>query len=127
MSDNQVFVNDQGIIEIRAIGDQTIDSVQAMGGQAHELAVGQAKSGKRVAILDDLLQLGVVPDDARRLAAELVKAGEFDKFAMLGTGEELRADAGLLLQETGRGSHVKYFEDRESCLAWLLEPWSATA
>ena len=122
MQDNQIAISDEGIIEIRAGGDQTVDSVQAMGDQAHELAIQQAKAGKRVLVLDDLLRLGTVPADARRRVADLVKAGEFDKFAMLGTGEELRAEAEALLQETGRGSHVKYFEDREACVAWLLQP-----
>jgi UDP-N-acetylmuramyl pentapeptide synthase len=121
MQNNQVFLNDD-IIEIQAIGDQTVDSVQAMGDQARELAVQQIKAGKRVAILDDLLQLGAVTDDVRTRVAELVQAGNFDKFAMLGTGEELRADAELLLQATGRGSHVKYFEDRTACIDWLLKP-----
>jgi UDP-N-acetylmuramyl pentapeptide synthase len=122
MQDNQVFVNDQDIIEIQAVGDQTTASIQAMGDRAHELALEHVKAGKRVIFLDDLLRLGTVPEEARDLVADLVKAGEFEKFAMLGTGEELRAEAEELLQETGRGSHVKYFEDREACITWLLQP-----
>ncbi|HUB93006.1 MAG TPA: hypothetical protein VMB52_00715 [Verrucomicrobiae bacterium] len=122
MSDNQVFVNDRDVIEIKAVGDQTIDSVQSMADQARELAMHQLKVGKRVMILDDLLGLGAVAEGARDRVVDLVRAGEFDKFAMLGAGEMLRTDADLLLQETGRGGHVKYFEDREACIDWLLRP-----
>lgn len=122
MQDNQVFVNDHGIIEIRAIGDQTADSVQTMGDQARELALEQVKAGRQVLILDDLMQLGEAPADARSRFVDLVTRGGFEKFALLGSGDELRADAPLLLQETGRGSNVRYFEDRAACLEWLLKP-----
>jgi len=122
MQNNQVFVNDQGIIEIHVVGDQTVDSVQAAGGRARDLALEQLKAGKRAMILDNLLLMGAVPVEARKRAVDLVRSGDYDKFAMLGSDRVVRFGANLMLQATGRGSHVRYFQDYEACAAWLLAP-----
>lgn len=122
MQDNKVFINDKGIIEIHVVGDQTIDSVQAMGDRAYELAEEQRAAGKRAVILDNLMQMGTVPKEARKLVVELAKSDKYDKLAMLGSDKVLRLGANLMLQATGRGNHVKYFEDPDACVAWLLQP-----
>ena len=120
MQNNKVFINDQGIIEICVIGDQTVDSVQAMGDRTFELADAQKTAGNRVLVLDNLLQMGSVPAEARKRVVDLVKSNEYEKLAMLGADRVLRFGANLILQATGKGTRVKYFEDRQKCLAWLL-------
>lgn len=122
MQNNQVFINDQGIIEIHVVGDQTVDSVEAAGGRARDLALEQLKAGKRAMILDNLLLMGSVPVEARKKAVDLVRSSDYDKFAMLGSDRVVRFGANLMLQATGRGSHVKYFQDYDMCVAWLLAP-----
>jgi len=121
MQQNQVFINDQDIIEIHVVGDQTVESVQAMGDKAFEFARAQRSTGKRPVILDNLLEMGAVPKEARKLVIDLVKSGEYDKLAMLGSDTLLRFGANLMLQATGRGTHVRYFDDHEKCVAWLLK------
>jgi len=122
MQNNQVFVTEQGIVEIQVVGDQTVASVQAMGDKALELGETQRVAGKPVILLDNLLRMGSVPAEARKLVVELIKSNEYDKLAMLGADPVLRFGANLMLQATGKGKRVKYFEDREACVAWLLEP-----
>lgn len=122
MQDNQVLINDWGIIEIHVVGDQTAASVQVMGDEALRLAESLRRAGKRSLILDNLLQMGAVPIEARKLVVDLVKSGEYDRLAMLGTDTLLRFGANLMLQATGKGSRVRYFEDREKCIEWLLKP-----
>ena len=119
MKGNRVFINDDGIIEIVVNGDQTVDSVQAMGDEALALAQVLQKKGKAALILDNLLLMGSVPPEARHLVAELVKSYDYDRLAMLGHGTALRLGANLILQATGKGSRVKYFEDRGKATAWL--------
>ena len=121
MRNNRVFINDQGVVEIRVVGDQTVDSVQVTGDRARELALQQREQGGPALILDNLLEMGQVPAEARKLVVELVKSSDYDKLAMLGSGGALRFGANLMLQATGRGSRVKYFDDAEKCMAWLLE------
>jgi UDP-N-acetylmuramyl pentapeptide synthase len=120
MQNNKVFINEQGIIEICVVGDQTVDSVQAMGDRSLTLGRDQKMAGKPVLILDNLLEMGDVPAEARKLVVNLIKSTEYDRFAMLGADSLLRFGANLILQATGKGKRVKYFEDREACLAWLL-------
>lgn len=119
MQPNKVFINSDGIVEILVVGDQTVESVRAMGQQALELSKHQRSKDKPALILDNLLQIGVVPPEARRLVVELVKSTDYDKLAMLGSDRLLRLGANLMLQATGKGQRVKYFEDRDKCVAWL--------
>jgi hypothetical protein len=60
-----------------------------------------------------------VPAEARKRVLELVKSNDFDKLAMLGSDPVLRLGANLILQATGKGARVKYFDNRDKCLAWL--------
>jgi len=120
MQRNQVFINNKDIIEILVVGDQTVASVKIMGEQAIALAREQTASGKRALILDNLLHMGTVPTDARKLVLDLVKSGDYEKLAMLGNDTVLRLGANLILQATGRGNKVRYFENRDACEAWLL-------
>lgn len=119
MNDNKVFINKHGIIEIKVRGDQTVASVQAMGDEAVRLANEQRKAGKSALILDNLLQMGDVPVEARKRVAELVKSSEYDKLAMLGSGTLLKMGANLILQATGRGKHVRYFDNMTHAVRWL--------
>ncbi len=120
MTRNRVFVNDQGIIEIQVVGNQTVNSVQAMGDRTVELAAQQQVAGKPVLILDNLLSMGKVPAEARKRVVDLVKSNDYDKLAMLGSDPILRLGANLLIQATGKGMRVRYFDDRKKCDAWLL-------
>jgi len=120
MQQNRVFINDHGIVEILVMGDQTVASVQAMGDQAIELAEGLRTAGKPALVLDNLLQMGHVPTEARKLVVDLIKSNDYDKLAMLGAEPVLKLGANLMLQATGKGSRVKYFDNREKCIAWLL-------
>lgn len=122
MQQNHVLINDQNIIEIHVVDDQTPDTVQATVEQARELASEQRKTGKPVLVIDNLLKMGTIPTDARKLTVELIKHSDFDKFAVLGSGTLLRFGSNLMLQATGKGNHVKYFDvaDTEECTTWLL-------
>jgi hypothetical protein len=119
MRGNRVFINDDEIVEIIVNGDQTVVSVQAMGDQALALARELQRQNKPALLLDNLLLMGTVPPEARRLVAELVKSYDYDRLAMLGHGTALRLGANLILQATGKGKRVKYFEDRAHATAWL--------
>jgi hypothetical protein len=120
MTKNKVFINTDGVVEIHVIGAQTVESVQAMGEQALKLSLQQREAGKPALILDNLLQMGNVPPEARKTVVDLVKSTDYDKLAMLGSGGPLKFGANLMLQATRRGTRVKYFDDRKKCDAWLL-------
>ena len=121
MGKNRVFINEYDVVEIIVNGDQTVESVHAMGDDTVRLAHAQLRAGKPVLILDNLLKMGTVPPEARRSVAELVRSNEYDKLAMLGKGTTLRLGANLLLRATGRGEQVRYFEDYTAAIYWLTQ------
>lgn len=119
MDGNRVFINKHGLIEIKVRGDQTIASVQDMGNEAMSLARRARKQKKPALILDNLLEIGDVPVEARHRVAELVKSSDYDKLAMLGSGVLIKLGANLILQATGRGKQVRYFDSRTAAIRWL--------
>ena len=118
---NKVFLSRRGIVEIQVIGDQTVKSVQAMGDEAFRLCREQQSAGKPALILDNLLQIGNVPPEGRKLVVELVKSNQYDKLAMVGSSPLIRFGANLMLHATGKGAQVRYFDNYDAAEAWLLE------
>ncbi len=119
---NKVFINSDQIVEIIVDGDQTVASVTTMGNQALELAQAYKRKNKPALILDNLLSKGSVPVDARSVVVDLIKSRDFDKLAMVGSGGIIKIGANLILQASGKGSRVKYFDSYELATNWLLAP-----
>ena len=119
MEENRVFINKHGMIEIKVRGDQTVSSVQAMGDEAIQLGRALRNEHKPALILDNLLEIGEVPPEARKRVADLVRSSDYDKLAMLGAGTLIKLGANLILQATGRGKQVRYFDSRTAAIRWL--------
>jgi hypothetical protein len=116
---NEVFVNSDGIIEIKVVGDQTVSSVEDMG-KAIEACIEELQTAsKPVLLLDDLLEMGTVPPEARKIVVELGKKLNYEKLAFVGRSDLLRFGSNLILQAIGKGSKLKYFDDREEAIEWL--------
>ena len=116
---NKVFVNNHGLIEIVVDGDQTVTSVSLMADKAQQLVVRHREDGKPALILDNLLQIGAVSPDARKIVVERANKIEYDKLAMVGNGTALRLGANLLLQAIRKSKKVKYFEEYDQAVEWL--------
>ncbi len=120
MSANKVFINHRNIVEIIVTGDQTEASVRAMADDAYQLCAQLRAQQKPALILDNLLAMGNVPPEARALVVDLIRSDQFDKLAMVGSDTLLRFGANLMLQATGKGSRVKYFDSYDSASDWLI-------
>lgn len=119
MADNKVFLRDDDVIEILVVGDQNAASIEMMGRQVSVLLTKQRAQGKPCVVLDDLLQMGDVNSDGRKLVVDLGKRLDFDKLAMVGKGGVFRLATNLMLRATGRADRLRYFEDRGVALNWL--------
>jgi hypothetical protein len=113
-------MRENGIIEILVIGDQTVESVQLLGHEAFKLGQQRLKAKKPVLLLDNVSRIGQVPPEARKVVVDLIKANDYDRLAMYGQGPVIKLGANLLLQATGRGKRVRYFDDYDAATAWLL-------
>jgi hypothetical protein len=118
---NKVFINDHDIIEIIVDGDQTVTSVNTMADTASSLIQQYSEGPNKALILDNLMNMGTVPPEARRVVVEQVRHMDFKKFAFVGRGTALRLAANLLLQAIGKGSRIKYFDDYNDAIAWLTK------
>ena len=119
MGNNRVFINEHDLVEIIVSGDQTVNSVQTMADKAQQLGMRQRQAGKGALVLDNLLGMGNVPPKARQRVVELAKTMDYDKLAMVGKGTVLRLGTNLMLQATGKGQRVRYFEDYDKAVEWL--------
>lgn len=118
---NSVWLNDDGIIEIRVLGNQTYDTVTKMGEDAEELLASLKILGKPGLILDDITELGNTDIAARKKVASLANTLPFERVAMLGDGSVvMRVGTNLLLRAVGKGRQIRYFEDRAKAVEWLL-------
>ena len=118
---NRVFLNNDNIIEIEVVGDQNVASVEEMGRQVDMLITQLKTIGKPCLVLDNLLQIGAVDAEARKLVVELGKRLDFDRLAMLGQGGVMSFGANLMLRATGRSYKMRYFSDRDAAMRWLAE------
>ena len=117
---NEVYLDTNGIIVIDTHGDQDQDSIQAMGQKIEALITERRTLGKPVLVLDNLLNLGNVGPEGRKLVVQLARDLDYDRGAMVGKGGLMRFGANLMLRATGRSSRVKYFDDIHEARSWLL-------
>jgi len=116
---NRVFLNRYDVIEMHVVGDQTAESVRAIGDEAVRLADDCRRRGLPVLLSDNLLAMGTVPPEGRRVVVEYGKKAEFDRLAMVGKGALLRLGSNLLIQAIGKSDRLRYFEDELSAMHWL--------
>lgn len=116
---NKVFVDNEGLIRIWVVGDQTPDSVREMG-EKIAFYIRQLRSDQQpVFILDDLRRIGETNSEVRREVAHLAKTLDYDRAAMVGDGSLLmRYGTNLMLKAVGH-SHARYFGNEETAVKWL--------
>lgn len=117
---NRVYLNKDDIIEIEVIGDQTVSSVELMGRQIDALITQMKAIGKPCLLLDNLLQIGRADPEVRRVVVELAKNLDYDRAAMVGQGGLMRFGTNLMLRATGKAYKLRYFDNREEAVLWLL-------
>lgn len=118
---NQVFLK-QGLIWIDVIGNQTGQSVEAMGREATNLIIQLRQANKPVLILDNVQKIGKADMAAVRAVAVLGRILDYDKVAMVGDGSSaLRQGINLLLRTIAQ-PNTKYFADLQEAEAWLRSP-----
>lgn len=120
MVKNNFFLNDDGIIEITTTGDRTSTSIQESAERVFALAADIRQSGRPVLILNDISRMGKLPPEGHKTFADITRAADYDRFALVGVDNVSRLAANLIAQSIGKTDKLKYFASREEALAWLL-------
>ncbi len=117
--ENNVFINDDDVIEIQVSGDQTKHTVATMG-EKIERCIQQLKlEAKPALLLDDVRTIQKVTTSGRSAVVELGKKLSYDKLAFLGRPGIMRLGANLIFRAIGKSGQMHYFEDRDKAIKWL--------
>jgi UDP-N-acetylmuramyl pentapeptide synthase len=121
MAQNNFFMNDTGIIEIITTGDRTASLIQSSAQKIFDFAAELRKENKPVLILNDISQMGELPPEAHKVFADITRAADYDRFALVGNDNIMRLGANLIAQATGKSEKFKYFDSHDRAIAWLQE------
>ena len=120
---NKVWINQDGLIEVDVVGDQTPDTVRQMSDEVMILAGELRLQGKEVFVLDDISRMSLKqpPAVAREVGAQ-AKRIQFTRLALLGSGNALlRYGTNFIIRGLGMPKTMKYFTDRPTAERWLRE------
>lgn len=115
-----VFTNEQSIVECHVVGDQTVESITAMGEKISTQLGELKRQHKPLLVLDDLTQMGKVPPEGRQAVVSFAKGLRYDRLAMLGTNGLLRLGVNLIARASGRSKKLRYFTNRQDAVRWLV-------
>lgn len=121
MDKNNVFLNDDNIIEITVVGDQDEQSITAMGNEIKRLIGILQAQNQPVRILDDVLQIKTVTREGRNLVVELGKTLPYDRLVILGRPGIMRFGTNLMLRAMNKSDKMRFFDQRSQAEAWLKE------
>jgi UDP-N-acetylmuramyl pentapeptide synthase len=121
MAQNNFFMNDTGIIEIITTGDRTASLIQSSARKIFKFTAELRKEGKPVLILNDISQMGELPPEAHKIFADITRAADYDRFALVGNDNIMRLGANLIAQAIGKSDKLKYFDSHDQATAWLQE------
>lgn len=117
---NKVFLDNDGVINILVVGDQTAESVREMGEKLEFFTRQRRAEGRPVLVLDNLLHMGATDSDARREVGRIARRFDCDRAVMVGGGSlMMRYSTNLMLRAIGR-ANLRYFAAEESARRWLL-------
>ncbi|HEX7963283.1 MAG TPA: hypothetical protein VF466_01695 [Candidatus Saccharimonadales bacterium] len=116
---NKVYLDQDGIIVIDTHGDQDEESVEQMGHDVENLITEQRKLGRPALIIDNLMDLGNVGPDARKLVVQLAGRLDYDRAVMIGKGGLMRFGTNLMLRATGKSYKIRFMENETEARKWL--------
>lgn len=115
---NEVFLDEDKIIHVVSIGDQSAEEMIEVRKAVLEL--GKEVPGK-IKVLNDLTQMGKSLPGSRTEAVKYIKLEEVSKVALFGASAFNRIIASFIIRASGMGKKVKYFKTETDALKWLKE------
>ena len=119
MQQNEVFINNDGVIEIKVNGDQTYESFGAIYDAANPLIKQLAEQNKPVRGLIDLTNKGKYTPGSNRAAMETLEHIHYEKIAFYGAEYLLKEVTELIILAMGKKDNTKVFNNREEAVRWL--------
>lgn len=115
---SKVYMNNDGIIRVISVGDQTAEEMIEVRKAVLELC---KKVPGKIKILNDLSKMGKSLLGSRTEAVKSIKLEKVGKVANFGGGTSTRIIASFIVRASGMDKKVKYFETEAEALKWLKE------
>src|SRR5262245_21744088 len=96
---NKVYLDNEGLLTMLVIGNQTEESLRDMGENLFFYTKQLRLQNQPVRVLDNLVRMGQTTSEARREVARIAKALDCDRAAMVGDGSfPMRLGTNLMLK-----------------------------
>ena len=115
---DQIFLNPDGFIEIKLIGDQTPEMFQNIYADYQGIEEKLRAEGKPILALFDASQETGFSLSSNKAALEILEQANYDRIAMYAV-PHYKVTEGIIAA-TGKSDNTKLFATREEALAWLL-------
>lgn len=113
---SKVYLDNDGIVRVTALGDQ--DGKEIIEVRYEILRLGKNASGK-IKVLYDLSKIGKSLPDSRSESVKSLKLEELGNIALFGASAVIRVIASFIIRASGMSEKAKYFKTEEEALRWL--------
>ncbi len=115
---DQIFLNPDGYIEVKLVGDQTAEMFQSIYADYLSLEEKLRSQDKPILALFDVSQETGFSLSSNKAALEILENANYDRIAMYAV-PHYKVTEGIIAA-TGKSANTKLFPTREEALAWLL-------
>lgn len=116
---NHYFLDEEGVICIYYIGDQTAESIKKLNIQVNKLIQKLKSEKQKVLVLADITEMGDVSLGGRKTGIELLRKIEYDKLAVYGKRFVDKYLVDIIVMASGMSFKIKFFLDLKEARAFL--------
>lgn len=120
VSHNEVNLRPEGYVEIRLLGDQDYQTIEAIGKACRPIIDRLNYEHKPILGLIDFSEDRSFNAGSNKASLEVLEHIPYHRAAMYGTHPVLIEIGRALIAALGKGKNTKVFNSREEALAWLL-------
>lgn len=119
MTNNKVFLGEDGFVHVVAEGDQNYDALFDVGEKMKELSDQLRKQNKPIYFLIDASKVRGQDSSARRRTKEVFESIPFEKAAIFGLNLFVTNVGRFVMMAIGKTQKVKFFSTEEKAVRWL--------
>ncbi len=115
---NQIYLDKDGIMFCRVVGNQDADSVKKTEKESQVLL---KKLDYKPNVLIDLRDAGIPDSGARKVIAKVYSKNNYTLMAMYGMNDAMRVITQVILSNVAARNSIKVFKGEEEAREWLNE------
>lgn len=115
------FDEQEGIISLIYVGDQTRETVKDLWPHIEAAAQKLREQGKPILVLGDTTQMAHQDSGSREAGKEIITRIGITKYALVITSPYLRVVSSLIAKASGLESKVRNFSTKEEAISWLQQ------